>query len=268
MSIDLKDRVLVITGGGTGIGASTAMAAGRAGMKVFLCGRRAEPLRGIVEQIRSIGSEACFIELDVTERDSEHRLLDEAEVRLGTPWAIFANAGRGLSRRGHETTSEEMQSIFEVNFFATHRLFSEATRRMISHGHGGHLLACASCLSRFAIPDHSAYAATKASQDMLCQAIRMEVEPYGIHVSSVHPITTTTEFFDTAAKHSGMDDLSVMKDTPRAFIQSPDRVANAIVRCLRKPRPEVWTSRIVRYATVIRNLYPKLLDRRTRNMAK
>ncbi|MDG2094212.1 MAG: SDR family NAD(P)-dependent oxidoreductase [Phycisphaerales bacterium] len=266
MSIDLKDRVLVITGGGTGIGASTAMAAAHAGMHVFLCGRRSEPLQRIVDGIRSLGSQAFFMELDVTERDSEIRLLDEAEARLGTPWAIFANAGRGLSRPAHETTPDEMASIFEVNFFATHRLFSEATRRMIEHGRGGHLLACASCLSRFAIPDHAAYAATKASQDMLCQAVRMEVEPHGIHVSSVHPITTTTEFFDTAARHSGVDDLSVMKDTPRAFIQSPDRVADAIVRCLRKPRPEVWTSRIVRYATVIRNLYPKFFDRRTRNM--
>ena len=207
MSIDLKDRVLVITGGGTGIGASTAMAAGRAGMKGVPSVVDGPAARGIVEQIRSIGSEACFIELDVTERDGENRLLDEAKSdweRLGP----YSCAGRGLSRRGHETTSEEMQSIFEVNFFATHRLFSEATRRMISHGQGGHLLACALVSVEFAIPDHSAYAATKASQDMLCQAIRMEVEPYGIHVSSVHPITTTTEFFDTAAKHGGMDDLS------------------------------------------------------------
>ena len=266
MSIDLKDRVMVITGGGTGIGAATAMAAARAGMRVCLCGRRAEPLKNIVEQIRSNGGQAIYLELDVTEKDSESRLLDAAEAQLGTPWAVFANAGRGLSRTGHETTPDEMVDIFEVNFFATHRLFAEATRRMIAHGRGGHLLACASCLSRFAIPNHSAYAATKASQDMLCQAVRLEVEPHGIHVSSVHPITTTTEFFDTAAQHSGMDDLSLVKDTPKAFVQSPDRVADAVIRCLKRPRPEVWTSRIVRFATVIRNLFPKFFDRRTRNM--
>ncbi|MBG83901.1 MAG: hypothetical protein CMJ40_05060 [Phycisphaerae bacterium] len=266
MSIDLKDRVLVITGGGTGIGAATAIAAASAGMRVCLCGRRAEPLRKIVEQIHSNGGQAMFLELDVTEPGSEARLLDAAQDQLGTPWAVFANAGRGLSRTGHETTPDEMSAIFEVNFFATHRLFSEATRRMIAHGQGGHLLACASCLSRFAIPNHAAYAATKASQDMLCQAVRLEVEPHGIHVSSVHPITTTTEFFDTAARHSGMDDLSIEKDTPRAFIQSPDRVADAIIRCLKRPRPEVWTSRIVRLATVVRNLFPKLFDHRTRNM--
>lgn len=266
MSLDLKDRILVITGGGTGIGASTAMAASRAGMSVSICGRRSEPIEGIVDQIRSSGGKAIGMELDVTESGSEAHLLDETESKLGRPWAVFSNAGRGLSRPGHETTPEEMASIFDVNFFATHRLFSEATRRMIAHGQGGHLLACASCLSRFAIPNHAAYAATKASQDMLCQAVRIEVEAYGIHVSSVHPITTTTEFFNTAAHHSGVDDLSVMKDTPRAFIQSPDRVADAIIRCLKRPRPEVWTSRIVRYATITRNLFPTFFDRRSRKM--
>lgn len=267
MGIDLTDRVLVITGGGTGIGAATGIAAARAGMRVYLCGRREQPLQDVVETIRSMGGEAAYKVLDITDSGANVGLLDGAESELGTPWAVFANAGRGLSRTGHETTSEEMLEIFEVNFFATHRLFAEAAQRMIAHGQGGHLLACASCLSKFSVPNHGAYAATKASQDMLCQAMRIEMEPHGIHVSSVHPITTTTEFFDTAARHSNDEKYTALKETPRVFIQSPDRVANAIIRCLKRPRPEVWTSRIIRVAAAVRHLYPRIFDRKTRKMS-
>ena len=69
-------------------------------------------------------------------KDSEARLLDAAaEAELGTPWAVFANAGRGLSRTSDTKRSPdaEMVAIFEVNFFATHRLScGSGTRRMIS----------------------------------------------------------------------------------------------------------------------------------------
>ncbi|MCH2134742.1 MAG: SDR family NAD(P)-dependent oxidoreductase [Phycisphaerales bacterium] len=266
MAIDLQGRSLVITGGGTGIGAATAIAAADAGLSVCICGRRPEPLETIVEKIRGAGGQAIAVTNDVTAPGSEIELLDAAEQAFGPTWAVFANAGRGLDRTGHETTDNEMKEIFEVNFFATHRLMAEAASRMVAHGQGGHLLACASCLSRFAIPRHAAYSATKASQDILCQAMRLELKPMGIHVSSVHPITTTTEFFDVTATVSGREESRALEETPRFFLQSSEQVAEAIIRCLRRPRPEVWTSRIVRLVTVARSLFPRLLDRRLRDI--
>ena len=191
MRIDLKGRVLVVTGGGTGIGASTAIAAASAGMAVCVVGRRSEPLQRVVDAIESQGGRAVAITADVTSEESTNQILDGTETSLGRAWAIFANAGRGLDRTGHLTSGQELREIFEVNFFSTHALLAEAARRMVDHGEGGHLLACASCLSRFSVPNHAAYAATKASQDMLCQSMRLELRPHGIYVSSVHPITTT-----------------------------------------------------------------------------
>ena len=54
-------------------------------------------------------------------------------------------------------------------------------------------------------------------------------------------------------------------DAADVLVTNPE-VADAVIRCLKRPRPEVWTSRIVRFATIIRNLFPKFFDRRTRNM--
>jgi NAD(P)-dependent dehydrogenase (short-subunit alcohol dehydrogenase family) len=95
-----------------------------------------------------------------------------------------------------------MRRIFEVNFFASLDLVNEAARRLVGARRGGHLLMCSSCLAKFTLPHYSAYSATKAAQWHLCRAMRTELAPRGIEVSSVHPITTATEFFQTAQRLS------------------------------------------------------------------
>ncbi len=265
--VDVTGRPIVITGGGTGIGAATARACAAAGMPVFLAGRRQEPLTRTRDAIASAGGRADALQTDVTDAAHAIELLDAASAAFGQPWAVFSNAGRGLDRPAHTTTDEEMRSIFEVNFFASQALLGEAARRMVGAKSGGHLLACASCVSKFSPPYHGAYAATKAAQDLYCQAMRLELAPAGIHVSTIHPITTTTDFFDVSADVSGRPGGSSGIDhTPRMFRQSADRVAAAILRCLRKPVPEVWTSRVVRLTAALRTLRPSIVDRQMRGM--
>jgi len=261
--VQLDGRPIVITGGGTGIGAATALACGRAGMPVVLAGRRIEPLNDVCSQLE----QGVAVQLDVTSPDHATELLDAAEQAFGPPWAVLANAGRGLDRTAHVTTTKELQEIFDVNFFATHLLLSEAATRMLERESGGHLLASASCVSKFAPPYHGAYAASKAAQDLFCQAMRLELAPAGVHVSTVHPITTVTEFFDVSAEVSGRSGTrSGIDHTPRFLQQSPERVAAAIVKCLRRPRPEVWTSGLVRLCAAMRMLRPALMDRSMKKM--
>ena len=90
----------------------------------------------------------------------------------------------------------------------------------------------------------------------------MELRPYGIEVSSVHPITTRTEFFTEAARASGGSAADIGPDRlPRWLVQTPERVAEAVVACLRRPRPEVWTSTMVRVLAGVVTVFPSLLDR-------
>ncbi len=265
--IQLHNKPIVITGGGTGIGAATAIRCATAGMPVILAGRRMQPLMSIAEKITAAGGRACFQTIDVTEPTHAADLLDHAESTFGPPWAVFANAGRGLDRPAHATSDQEIRDIFEVNFFATQSLLREASTRMLDRGQGGHLLACASCVSKFSPPYHAAYSATKAAQDLYCQSMRLERSPAGIHVSTVHPVTTITDFFETAAETSGRTSgRSGIDHTPRWLQQSPDRVARGIVRCLQRPTPEVWTSRLVRSVAAIRMIWPRLMDRSMRQM--
>ncbi len=265
--VDVTDRPIVITGGGTGIGAATARSCAAAGMPVFLAGRRLDPLCHTRDAIAAAGGRASVLQVDVTDAAHAITLLDAACEAFGSPWAVFSNAGRGLDRPAHTTSDEEMRSIFEVNFFGSQSLLREAAKRMLKAESGGHLLACTSCVSKFAPPYHGAYAATKAAQDLYCQAMRLELAPAGIYVSTVHPITTTTDFFDVSADASGRSGTrSGIDHTPRMFRQSAERVAAAILRCLQRPVAEVWTSRLVRLTAALRTLRPSIVDRQMRGM--
>jgi short-subunit dehydrogenase len=153
--------------------------------------------------------------------------------------------------------------MFEVNFFSGVELLRKAAMRLIELGSPGHLLMCASCLARFSLPLHGAYCATKAAQNQICWAMRGELKKHNIEVSSVLPVTTTTEFFEVSARNGGRkaEPGHVPDHAPRFLTQPPQRVAQAVVRCLRKPKPEVWTSHTVRFMAGLMTMFPSLAER-------
>ena len=258
----LRDKVAIITGGSSGIGAATARAMAAEGMHLVLAARRADRLQAIATALQDRGARVHAVELDVTAAGASNTLLDAAERAFGGFDVVFANAGYGLERAHHETTDEALRHMFEVNFFASTDLVTQASRRLIGQGRPGHMLMCSSCLAKFTIPYFGAYAATKAAQSMMCRAMRFELEPHGIEVSSVHPVTTVTEFFEEVARRSGRDasGSKVPDHAPKFFVQPPERVANAIVSCLRRPRTEVWTSLSIRLAAGLITAFPGMFD--------
>jgi short-subunit dehydrogenase len=259
---DLHGKVIVITGASSGIGAATALACAKTGMNVVLNARRAEKLDAVAALARQAGAEAVTVVGDVTEPGISGRMLDAAYDRFDRFDAVFANAGYGFDLAAHEVSDEALRKIFDVNFFASTDLLNAAVSRLLAEGRRGHLLMCSSCLGKFTLPGHSAYSATKAAQAHMCTAMRIELEPRGIYVSSVHPITTTTEFFEVSAQLSGRDAAgkSVPEHAPRFFVQPAERVANAVVKCLRRPRPEVWTSFTTRAVAAFMTLSPRFAD--------
>ena len=261
-TVALQDKVIVITGASSGIGAATAVECARAGMRVVANARRADRLDAVAEQVRSAGAEVETVVGDVAQTGMSARLLDAAQERFGGFHAVFANAGYGFDAPVHETSDERLRHIFEVNFFAASDLLNAAVARLLEQKRGGHLIMCSSCLAKFTLPGHGAYSAAKAAQNHLCRAMNIELEPYGIRVSSVHPVTTATEFFQVSGRLSGREVQGdgVPPHTPRWFVQPPQRVARAVVRCLRHPRPEVWTSFTTRAVAAAMTLFPGFMD--------
>ncbi|MEE9130652.1 MAG: SDR family oxidoreductase [Phycisphaerales bacterium] len=266
----LTDQVIIITGASSGIGAATAIQCAKAGMDMVLNARRADRLEQVADTVRQCGRKAEIVVGDVTEEGMSQRTLDTAQDAFGRFDVVFANAGYGFERSVVEMEDQELRQIFDVNFFASFDLLRHAARQMLDAERSGHLLMCSSCLAKFTLPFYSAYSATKAAQNHLCRAMRLELARYNIEVSSVHPITTTTEFFEVSKQLSGQaNNTSTVPDhASKMFVQSPETVARAIVRCLRKPRPEVWTSHIVRSVAGVMTAFPRFFDLVVRKQAQ
>lgn len=259
MTIDLSGKPIAITGGGTGIGLATALECARAGMPVAIGGRRREPLERAAERVRAAGGRVLTMTLDVAHADQCAEFIARTVGEFGSIYSVFANAGYGLEAPFTEMDDAALRQIYEVNFFGTVNTIRPALEHMRAASPArGHVLICSSCVSKLGLPFFWAYSGTKAAQDHLGRGMRLELSGTGIHVSTVHPIGTRTEFFEKADERSRGSPLA--ERTPPALMQDPAVVARAIVRCLRRPRGEVWTSLGIRLAMGMTTALPGLAD--------
>ena len=112
-----------------------------------------------------------------------------------------------------------------------------------------------SAAGRRGLPYFGVYSATKAAQLSIAEAMRVELHPHAIAVTSVHPVMTKTEFGQIA--EAGGD---VKLPRSRAISQTVDHVAAAMVRAIQRPRPEVWPHQPTRFALALASLMPGLAD--------
>lgn len=257
--VDLRGRAAAVTGASSGIGAATALACARAGMHVALFARREDRLRGVAAQAERLGVRALVVAGSVDSDDDCARLLRETGGAFGSVDAVIANAGYGVEAPAWSMPEGDIRAMFETNFYGSLRVVRPAVELM--RGRGGHLVFVSSGLSKIGIPRFACYTATKAAQDHFARAMRVELAGEGIAVSSVHPVVTDTEFSRAAEERGGARRVFT-KRRPGGMTQTPERVADAIVRQLRRGRgAEVWTSLPARLGLGLTTAFPGMTDR-------
>jgi short-subunit dehydrogenase len=254
MPRDLRNRVAVITGASSGIGRAAAVAFGRQGVRVVLGARRSHRLQEVVEAIQAAGGEARGVPTDVTRPEDVARLVREAVTAFGRLDILVNNAGLGYHGRLEAMPVEEIRYLFDVNVMGTLHGVQAAVPIMRSQG-SGHIINVSSVVGKRAMPGGAVYSATKFAQVALSESLRLELADAGIEVSVVCPVSTRTEFFEVAAARSPL------KYAPAGPIYSAEQVADVIVRCARRPRPEVIVYPPARLMVIMNAISPWLMDR-------
>ena len=259
MGRDLHDRVVVITGASSGIGAEAALACGAKGMRLALFARRRERLEEVAEGVRSAGGEAFVQTGDVRDRAALVSLVTETARRWGSLDALIANAGFGIAARIADTPPEEAREIFEVNVLGTVWAV-QAAWPIFEVQRRGHIVIVSSASAIHGIPANALYSATKAAQANLAEGLRIEARSIGVEVSVVLPVVTETEFIGSLRDYTDgrKREAGGWVGGPR---QSPAEVARAIVSCLKDPRDEVYPYRLARLMPWLEALSPSLLAR-------
>jgi NADP-dependent 3-hydroxy acid dehydrogenase YdfG len=218
-----EDRVLLITGASSGIGAQTARRAAEAGYRLVLGARREDRISELAGELG--GSErAVAVRCDVTEWDDVEGIATAATDGFGRLDAVFANAGFGAKRGFLEESPEHWRSMVLTNVYGV-ALTIRATLPMLLDAGTGHYVITSSVAGRRALPG-SLYSATKWAVGAIGESLRQELrqmhENHRIRVTLIEPGMTDTEFFDQRPENALADD-----DIARAVIWAlgqPDRV--------------------------------------------
>jgi NADP-dependent 3-hydroxy acid dehydrogenase YdfG len=219
-----EERVLLITGASTGIGAATARAAAREGWRLVLAARSLDKLTALAEELGGEGR-AIAVRCDVCEWDQQERLVAEALSHFGRVDAAFANAGFGAKRGFLNETPELWRSMVLTNVYGA-ALTIRACIPALTESKG-HLLLTSSVAGRRALPG-SLYSCTKHAVTAMGEAARAELDGTGIRVTLIEPGMTDTPFFDSPSPGMLRDD-DIARAVIYALSQPPHVDVNEIL---------------------------------------
>ena len=230
-------KLAVVTGATSGIGAAVARRLCAEGATVLGVGRRSEALA-----VETVQAEGRFIPVCADLADPHARSLAIAEIKERAPRIdlLINNAGEAAYASPLELGATGWHALFECNLHAAIELAVELAPRIAP---GGHLINVSSVTARFA-PNarFAAYAATKAALDSATEALRLELDALGIHVTSIAPGLVDTPLYDKVAGFSATRD-KIARQVPR-WLSASD-VADAILWVSTRPTHMVIAEMVI-----------------------
>jgi short-subunit dehydrogenase len=240
----LNGKVAAITGGARGIGLATARAFVREGIRVAIGDIDGGAARAAAQEL---GGGTIGLDLNVTERASFEKFLDETEAQLGPLDVLINNAGIMQLGRFVDEDDQTAQRMIDINLTGVILGSKIALNRFLQRGRG-HLVNIASQAGKLGTPGGATYAATKHAVVGLSEAIRGELKLMGagsIDVSYVMPAIVNTELGSGLVQTRGVKTLT------------PEEVAEAIVDALRDGTVDVWVPKNVKGINRVTTMLPR-----------
>jgi len=231
--MEIKGKVVVITGASSGIGEATAREFGREGAKVVLAARRVDRLETLAQEIGGMGTgaETLVVQADLSKLEDIQALINKTLERFGRIDVLFNNAGFGrLDWLENLDPVKDIQAQFDVNVLGVVQTTRQALPIMMKQ-RAGHIINMCSMAGLVATPTYTIYAACKHAVHGFSEALRREVKPWGIDVSLVYPGGVVTEF----GQHAGVK-RKTKATTPKFMLLTAEQVGQAVVKLVRRPR--------------------------------
>ncbi len=189
---ELKDRVAIITGGGTGIGESIAVEYARAGAKVVVASRNQENLDRVAAEIKALGGESLAVATDIRLPEQVDNMVKQTMDRFGRIDILVNNAGASFPVKVEELSPNGWNVIIAINLTGTF-LCSIAAGKVMIEQKGGKIINISSVAGINGSPSMAHYGAAKAGVINLTKSLASEWAPHNINVNCIAPGMIETE---------------------------------------------------------------------------
>lgn len=218
----LKDKVCIVTGGGSGIGRSAALMMAAAGAKVALVGRTASKVEAVRDEIEAAGGNAMAIGLDVADYDGVMRMADDVLARYGRIDVLVNNAGHSSHhRRLLTTTPDELRAVMDSNVAGSVYCSQAVAPHMVERKEGTIINVSSMAGVTASLLAGMAYSAAKAAVINFTAFLNTELRNTGIRASVVIPGEVDTPILDNRPISPS--------DEARATMVTADDAAEAIM---------------------------------------
>lgn len=250
-----KDKVVVITGASSGIGAALARCFASEGAKLALLARRTERLQAVVSECQQKNTQAQAIHCDVTRDNDLIQAVDTVHQNFGTIDVVVANAGFGVIDNFVDLALADFQRQFETNIYGVLRTIYATLDDLKKTK--GRLVIVGSVLGHISTPQYAAYSMSKHAMTALAETLYAELAPFGISVTLISPGYINTEFRNI--NKQGIYEENTRDPLPNSLRLNVDKAARIILEAIRcRKRVQVITT-LGKLAVFLNRLFPSLL---------
>lgn len=251
---DLTDKVVVVTGGSAGLGEQICYEAAKKGAIVVVCARRINLIGKVKEACEELSGKSAFsFQLDIADPENVETVFAKIKSEVGPIDVLVNNAGFGIFENFMDIDLAIARNMFEVNVLGMMVFTQKVAIHMAERG-TGHIINVASMAGKMATAKSTVYSATKFAVLGFSNALRLELKPLGISVTTVNPGPIQTEFFDKA------DPSGDYLASVDIFVLEPNKLAKEIVRAMGSCKREINRPRIMEGAYRFYTLFPHLGD--------
>lgn len=229
----IKDKVVMITGASSGIGAATALLLAQKGAKLVLGARREDKLRALADRIQQNGGEAVYRVTDVTLPADNEALVALAKEHFGRVDVMFLNAGLMPNSPLSALKTTEWNQMVDVNIKGVLNGIA-AILPTFKAQKSGHVIATSSVAGLKAYPGGAVYGATKWAVRDLMEVLRMESAQENSHIrtATIYPAAIRTELLETITDSTAAKGMEEIYDQ---YQIGPERIASVVAFAINQP---------------------------------
>ncbi len=248
--MQIKDKVVLITGGSEGIGACCAAEFRKRGARLALTARSEEKLRQVA------GPDDIYIAGDLTDPALRREVVTRTLAHFGRIDILLNNAGVGLYSPAWRSPMDEVRHMFELNVIAPLDMTQLVVQQMRERRSGA-IVNLGSIAGKITLPWFTMYSASKYAVGAMTDGLRMELRADGIHAMTVCPGYVRTRFATNVLAGDPPDSVRRAKQ----FSITPEQCANAIANGLERNARVIVTPRSGWALVIAERLFPTLVDR-------